>query len=150
MGHDIRIVDSDGEILSTYYLSGNFTELGKIYGGINQMHGHTGKTVAKIATAVILRLMDQGIRFTLPPQDTNWYWGVSIINGKIETLPDFIFKSVYIYHMCTIRMMGELYYNERFYSDEILPIIPYDSFHYEDLSFSPGEEDEIGSEIDKF
>lgn len=137
MGHDIQIVDKNGEIITTTYISNNFSELCRKYGGIHEMHGHTGKTVARIANKVIVKLLDEGYRYTVPQLDINWLWGLRTMpDGNTVRMEEKEFNTVYLHHMSNLRLLAELYYNYRFFSDQILITKRYIDSEY----YSEGEE----------
>jgi len=144
MGHDIRVVNTNDITILTTYLSGNFSSLGDIYGGIRQMHGHTGRTVSHIAHKAITRLLDEGIIYRNPSRQPDWFWG---INEDQVRMPEHEFKSVYLYHLFNLRILGELCYLHRFYSDQVFSTVPYEDEIDPDF-FSEGENDEIATEND--
>jgi len=146
MGHDVHVVDDTGRTQTITYISSNFSELSHTYGGIYQMHGHTGKTVAKIANKVIHKLLGEGCRYTIPPRDNNWSWGLhTLFDGSTVKMNERDFKNVYLHHMTNFRLLGELYYNYRFFSDQVFRTEPYTDEDY----YSDGEEVEEASEVDE-
>ena len=134
MGHDIKIVDRDTNIVvDTTYISGNFNSLVDDYNSIYEMHGHKGLTVARIAFKVMLKLSLDGVKILEPDQlNPNWYWGLHE-NGHVFDLD--AFKSVYMWHMKKFLELGFNHPHCIFMSDQVGTV---ESIKFDDGYISDG------------
>ena len=75
MGHDVEII-VEGQVVDELYITGNFWTVRDRYGGIHDLHGHTGKTVARIIKNILSRAAKDGYEPGVPDQSNpNWGWG---------------------------------------------------------------------------
>lgn len=138
MGHDITV----GPYGVITYITGNFSRLDGKYGGIYDFHGHRGQTVARIANSILKKLAGDGIVPGEPNGDNNWYWGARSLPPEehkksshgftITTAPmdEKEFLSVFAYHMERFKELGEQYPNDRFHSDQVWEVRPFEDGEY--------------------
>lgn len=142
--YNIFIVHPDGTHFLSLPFSDNFSEIDSLYGGICTITGHSGRTVGRMLSKVIDRLLEVGVSeaeakgdgIPHPDKDNvDWSWGIK--NG--EFMPEDEFRKVYLWHLVTIRDFAELFHGCRFFTSRIFPVKPF-------LSES-GEESE-GEDVD--
>lgn len=73
MGHDIDIIDiENGEIISSAYITGNFTKYSDEYPGIHAIHGHKNSTVIRILTNTLNKMANDGISPSVNKKYSAW------------------------------------------------------------------------------
>lgn len=116
MGHGVRIESRDESL----YVSFNWHDMMKIYGGVHEMHGHKGKTVAKICWKIIQRLMSEGV--AMPDRNTyqktpNYIYGRT--HDASEELPQDTRKGIYMFIMFDFLEFALQFPENRFFSDSV-------------------------------
>ena len=130
MGHDIDIINDEGEIDTSLYISFNWIKMGIT---IHDFHGHRGEVIAKLILDFLIQLTNEGISaFTdetikeFEKTNRNFWWGADE-HGK--EYPEFTKKSIYYNYMQDWLLTAIKYPNSYWYSDQVWKIKPnkYDS-----------------------
>jgi hypothetical protein len=116
MGHDIEIINSNGVCVETAYMTGNFSRYNHEYGGIEAIHGHSGRMVAIICEYAIRKLKSEGVVMPTVGNYGNWGFGMLPTYPR-EEMEEMEHKGVFMYHLNQFRELGDKYFDCRFISD---------------------------------
>ena len=90
------------------YISGNFTELNKEWGGIHTFHGYKALIMVKIIKMIFKKAKRLGIPIGTPKPYCNWGWGLNKDESEMEYKE---FVGVFLYHMSFFLEAGEKFPN---------------------------------------
>ena len=141
MGHDIVIIDNGYKQPRYPYVSFNFSDLYKKYGGVKEIHGHNSSTVIRIIDKILSSLQQEGIKLVDPGDYANWWYGLTSNDFEAKRMDDQGRKEVYYRIMYEWKMVAKEY-NGYWYSDQVWNITPYEENGY----YSEGKEKEYDSD----